>query len=52
MKTACSGLGGLAILDPENYAKCNLAAFETYEAVRNHGEEHFQTTASTVCEYR
>jgi len=52
MKTACSGLGGLAILDPENYAKCNLAAFETYEAVRKHGEEHFQTTASTVCEYR
>lgn len=52
MKTACSGFGGLAILDPEDYAKCQLAALETYEAVRKHGEEYFQSTASTVCEYQ
>lgn len=52
MKTACSGLGGLGILNPEDYAKCQLAALETYEAVRKHGEERFRSTASTVCEYR
>jgi len=52
MKAACAGFGGLAILDPEDYAKCQLAAVETYQAVRKYGEEHYQSTASTVCEYR
>lgn len=52
MKAACSGTANLGLLDPETFAKCQLAALETYEAVRKHGEEHFQTTASTICEYR
>ena len=52
MKAACSGFGNLGFLDPEGFAKCQLAALETYEAVRKHGEKHFQTTHSTVCEYR
>lgn len=52
MKAACQGFGGLGVLDPEDYAKCQLAALQTYEAVREHGEEHYQSTASTVCEYR
>jgi hypothetical protein len=52
MKAACSGTGNLGMLDPEGFAKCQLAALETYEAVRKHGEKHFQTTTSTVCEYR
>ena len=52
MKVACSGFGGLAILDPEDYAKCKLAAFETAEAVRKHGEEHYRAGTSSVCEYK
>jgi hypothetical protein len=52
MKAACKGFGGLGVLDPEDYAKCQLAALETYEAVREHGEKHYQSTGSTVCEYR
>jgi coproporphyrinogen III oxidase len=52
MKAACSGLGGLGILDPEDFAKCQLAANQTYEAVREHGEKHYQSSTSTVCEYK
>jgi hypothetical protein len=52
MKTACSGFKGLGVLDPEEFAKCQLAAQQTYEAVRTHGEKHFQSASSTYCEYR
>jgi len=52
MKAACSGVGKIGFLDPEGFATCQLAALETYKAVRKHGEKHFQTTTSTVCEYR
>jgi len=52
MKAACSGFGNLGFLDPQDFTTCQLAAAETYQAVREHGEKHFQTTTSTVCEYR
>ncbi len=52
MKKACKGLGGLSVLDIQGFATCQLAANQTYEAVRRRGEEHFQSTTSTYCEYR
>ena len=52
MKAACSGFKGLGVLDPEEFAKCQFAAKQTYEAVRTHGEKHFQSTTSTYCAYR
>jgi hypothetical protein len=52
MKVACSGFKGLGVLDPEDYAKCQFAAKQTYEAVRTHGEKHFQSATSTYCAYR
>ena len=52
MKTACSGFKGLGVLDPEEFAKCQFAAKQTYEAVRTHGEKHFQSASSTYCAYR
>jgi hypothetical protein len=52
MKTACSGFKGLGMLDPEEFAKCQFAAKQTYEAVRTHGEKHFQSATSSYCAYR
>jgi hypothetical protein len=52
MKAACSGFKGLGVLDPEEFAKCQFAAKQTYEAVRTHGEKHFQSATSTYCAYR
>jgi len=52
MKDACSGFKGLGVLDPEEFAKCQFAAKQTYEAVRTHGEKHFQSATSTYCAYR
>jgi hypothetical protein len=52
MKDACSGFKGLGVLDPEEFAKCQFAAKQTYEAVRKHGEKHFQSATSTYCLYR
>jgi coproporphyrinogen III oxidase len=52
MKAACSGFKGLGVLDPEDFAKCQFAAKQTFEAVRTHGEKHFQATTSTYCAYR
>jgi hypothetical protein len=52
MKKACKGMGGLGVLDVKEFGICQLAASQTYEAIRSHGEKHFQTTASTYCEYR
>jgi coproporphyrinogen III oxidase len=52
MKSACDGIAGLGVLDPEEFAKCRLAAKETYEAVKAHGEKHYRTTTSTYCDYR
>ena len=52
MKTACSGFKGLGMLDPEEFAKCQFAAKQTYEAVRTHGENHYHSATSTYCAYR
>ncbi len=52
MKQACAGYGGLGRLDVEQYGICQLAASQTYEAVRRKGEPSFRTTGSTYCEYR
>ncbi len=52
MKKACKGMGGLGVLDVKDFSICQLAANQTYEAIRRKGEKHFQTTASTYCEYR
>jgi hypothetical protein len=43
---------GLGVLDPEEFAKCQFAAKQTYEAVRTHGEKHFRSASSTYCAYR
>ena len=52
MKAACTGFKGLGVLDPEDFAKCQFAAKQTYEAVRTHGQKHFQSATSTYCAYR
>jgi hypothetical protein len=52
MKIACDGTGGLGRLDITKYGICQLAANQTYEAVRRYGEEHYLTTTSLYCEYR
>jgi hypothetical protein len=52
MKTACTGFKGLGMLDPEEFARCQFAAKQTYEAVRTHGEKHFRSSTSTYCAYR
>jgi hypothetical protein len=52
MKKSCKGLGGLGVLDVKEFSVCQLAANQTYEAIRRHGEQHYQTTTSTYCEYR
>lgn len=52
MKKACAGMGGLGALDVKEFGICQLAANQTFEAVRQHGEKHFLTTTSTYCEYR
>jgi hypothetical protein len=52
MKAACSGFKGLGVLDPEEFAKCQFAAKQNYEAVRTHGEKHFRSATSTYCAYR
>ena len=52
MKEACGGLGGLGVLDIADFSKCQVAAKQTFAAVRRHGEQHFQSTTSQYCEYR
>ena len=52
MKAACSGFKGLGVLDPEEFAKCQFAAKQTYEAVRTHGQNHYHSATSTYCAYR
>jgi hypothetical protein len=52
MKKACAGVGGLGVLDVQEFGICQLAANQTFEAIRRHGEKHFQTAMSTYCEYR
>lgn len=52
MKAACKGFGGLGVLDVKEFSVCQVAANQTYEAIRRHGEQHYQTATSTYCEYR
>ena len=52
MKEACGGLGGLGVLDIADFSKCQVAAKQTFAAVRRHGQQHFQTTTSQYCKYR
>lgn len=52
MKTACGGSGGLGVLDVKKFGICQVAASQTFEAIRRYGEKHFLTTTSTYCEYR
>jgi hypothetical protein len=52
MKKSCGGMGGIGILDLEQYSICHTAAQQTYNAVRLKGEPAFRTTTSSVCEYK
>lgn len=52
MKTACNTMGPLSILDAKEFGLCQAAATQTFNAVRRYGEPHFQTVASSYCEYR
>lgn len=52
MKKDCNGTGRLGVLDPTNYGICQVAASQTYEAVRRFGESAYRTTTSSYCEYR
>jgi len=52
MKNACKGYGGLGVFDVKEFGICQFAANQTYEAIRRHGDKHFQTGTSTYCEYR
>jgi hypothetical protein len=52
MKAACAGPANLGMLDPEDFAKCQLAANRTYAGVVEHGEPHFKLGSGSYCEYR
>lgn len=52
MKSDCNGGGGIGVLDPTKYGICQLAASQTYEAVRRYGEDAYRTTTSSYCEYK
>ena len=52
MRDACAGTANLGILDAEDYAKCQLAANQTYRAVEEHGAPHFKLGSGSYCEYR
>ena len=52
MKKECGGPGMLGTLDVTNYGICQLAAQQTYAAVRRYGEPAYQTITSTFCDYR
>ena len=52
MKDSCAGTANLGLLDPEDYAKCQLAAQQTVAAVRKHGEKHFKLGSGSYCEYK
>jgi hypothetical protein len=52
MKSACSSLGPLSMLDAKEFAICQAAALQTFDAVRRYGEPHFLKVGSSYCEYR
>ena len=52
MKKACGGRAGLNRLNFREFGVCQLAANQTFQAVRRYGEQHFLTTTSLHCEYQ
>jgi hypothetical protein len=52
MKSTCGGIGGLGVLDIEQYSICRTSAQQTYNAVRLKGEPAFRTTTSSYCDYK
>jgi hypothetical protein len=52
MKKSCSGIGGIGLLDLEEYSICRFAADQTHGVVRMKGEPHFRTNTSSYCEYK
>ena len=52
MRKACAGSGGLGRLDVKGYSICELAANQTFEAVKKYGEPNYRGANSTYCEYR
>jgi len=52
MKSACGGTAGLGRFDFKEYGLCQLAARQTFEAVRRYGEPHYLATTGSYCEYR
>ena len=52
MKVDCKGRSGLDMLDPAQFGICQVAASQTYEAVRRFGEDAYRTTTSSYCEYK
>ena len=52
MKSACGGMAGLDRFDFKGYGICQLAARQTFEAVRRYGEPHYLATTGSYCEYR
>lgn len=51
MRDACGG-NLLDVIDTTELAMCELAANQSYEAVRRHGDQHYHRSTSTYCEYR
>lgn len=52
MKNACGGTGGIGVLDVKDFGFCQVAASQTFEAVRRYGKEHFRMTTSSYCDYQ
>ena len=54
MNKECGDSSLLGILDTDGYrkkAECRIAAEQLYLAVQEYGEDAFQESSSTVCEY-
>ena len=52
MKKACDGKSLLGRLNFKEFGVCQLAANQTFNAVRLYGEPHYQASNSLHCEYR
>jgi hypothetical protein len=51
MKQQCGTMGALSMLDVKQYALCQTAALQTFEAVQRYGEDAYRSSNSTHCEY-
>jgi len=52
MRDACKGWSGLGRLDVSDYAICEAAARQTYDAVQRYGAKNYRDKSSSYCEYR